>query len=218
MAHAESAVDELTDRSATAEHEAAAADEHQRTLSSTVGAAVAELQRQTRRGRGILAGQRIRPATSRAGPGSRDRAARAAKGRHEELSGRLKTAAEERATAAESFRRFTGTGLLTIALPELEIPAPAEKWAPDLVVRLARRVNEELADVTDDDNAWERAQHRVNNEHKALHDTLSRHGNRASADLREDGEQVVRMPWTPRYWIDASAVTPELVAPQGRSR
>jgi uncharacterized protein YPO0396 len=51
-------------------------------------------------------------------------------------------------------------------------------------------VNEELAEVTDDDANWDRAQHRVNTELKTLHDTLSRHGNRASADLREEGVVV----------------------------
>ncbi|MEV0052516.1 TIGR02680 family protein [Saccharopolyspora shandongensis] len=190
LEHAESTVEELTDRAGTAEHEAAAADEHHRTLSSTVGAAVAELQRQLAE---VAKAVQDNESDQQQAGLDRDRAIEqrgAAKGRREELGEQLKTAAEERATAAESFRRFAGTGLLAVALPELEIPDPAEKWAPDPTVRLARRVNEELADVADDDNAWERAQHRVNNEHKTLHDTLSRHGNRASADLREDGVVV----------------------------
>lgn len=57
-------------------------------------------------------------------------------------------------------------------------------------MRLARRVNDELSEVTGEDTAWERAQRHVNDELKSLHDTLSRHGNRASADLREDGVVV----------------------------
>jgi len=63
-------------------------------------------------------------------------------------------------------------------------------WAPDPTVRLARRVNDELAEVSDDDGVWERAQHRLNSELKTLHDTLSRHGNRAEADLRDEGVVV----------------------------
>jgi uncharacterized protein (TIGR02680 family) len=110
-----------------------------------------------------------------------------AEGRREELTDQLKTATDERAAAAESLRRFTTTGLLAVALPELAVPDPGEPWAPDPTVRLARKVNDELADTPDDDPTWDRAQKRVNDELKTLTDTLSQQGNKASGDLFEDG-------------------------------
>lgn len=190
LTQAESTMDELIERADSAERDAAAADEHHQTLRNTVGAAVAELQRQltdvAEQARGNEAEQdRARQ--------ERDRVIErrgAASGRRTELEGELADATRDRTAAAESFCRFAGTGLLAVALPELAFPDPSESWAPDPTVRLARKVNDELSGVADDDNSWERAQHRVNSEHKTLHDTLSRHGNRASADLREDGVVV----------------------------
>jgi len=69
-------------------------------------------------------------------------------------------------------------------------------------------VNDELSTVADDDNAWDRAQHRLNTEHKTLQDTLSRHGNLAEAHMREDGVVIEvdfhaggpRYRYWPRRW------------------
>ncbi|MGH3492134.1 MAG: SbcC/MukB-like Walker B domain-containing protein, partial [Sciscionella sp.] len=93
-------------------------------------------------------------------------------------------------TATESFRHFAATGLLAVALPELDIPDTATQWAPDPTMRLARMVNEELSEVDDEDTAWDRAQQRVNAELKSLQETLSRHGNHASAELLNEGMVV----------------------------
>ncbi|MGH4018526.1 MAG: SbcC/MukB-like Walker B domain-containing protein, partial [Pseudonocardiaceae bacterium] len=79
------------------------------------------------------------------------------------------------------------TGLLAVALPELAVPDPAEPWAPDPTVRLARQVERELAETPAEDDVWRRVQQRVTDELKTLADTLSRHGNTASAQLLEDG-------------------------------
>jgi hypothetical protein len=54
-------------------------------------------------------------------------------------------------------------------------------------VRLARQIDQELDSVTVDDPSWDRAQRRVTEELKTLTDTLARQGNRASAQLLEDG-------------------------------
>jgi uncharacterized protein (TIGR02680 family) len=190
LAEAESSQIALTDRAGDAAEDAAAAAETHETLLSTVGAAVAELQEQLR----VVADELRTNEAAQTRANRESEAAIAARGkaegRREQLTEQLAAATSERAAAAESFRRFAGTGLLGVAVPSIEIPDPQTPWAPDPTVRLARRVNDELAEVTDDDAAWDRAQHRVNTELKTLHDTLSRHGNRASADLREDGVVV----------------------------
>ncbi|MQA61603.1 MAG: TIGR02680 family protein [Actinophytocola sp.] len=169
---------------------AEATHEHYETLRSTVGAAVADLQNGLAEvTRQLAANKADRGAAQEQANRARDDRGKAA-GRREALTEELATAAEQRAESAEAFRRFAGIGLLAVALPELPVPDPAEPWAPDPTVRLARRVNDELADIADDDGAWERAQRRVNDELKTLQDTLSRQGNRAVADLREDGVVV----------------------------
>lgn len=181
---------ELAGRRQATLDEAAAAREHHETLRDTVGAAVAELQQRL-----ADVAERLRENGENRAGADRDREAAieargTATGRHKALAEQLEAAAEERSAAAESFRRFAATGLISVALPELELPDPHVSWAPDPAVRLARRVNEPLGDVSDDDATWDRAQSRVNAELKTLHDTLSRHGNRASADLRDDGVVV----------------------------
>jgi len=189
----EEAMSDLTDlaeRAIAAEHTSVAAREHHETLRSTVGAAVAELERQLT----DVEALRQANATERAAA-ERDREAAIgargkADGRREELAGKLAEATAERTAAAEAFQRFAATGLVAVALPELRLPDAGETWAPDPTVRLARRVNEELADVADDDPAWDRAQQRLNTELKVLTDTLSKQGSQVSADLHEDGVLV----------------------------
>ncbi|HWN34772.1 MAG TPA: TIGR02680 family protein, partial [Pseudonocardia sp.] len=190
LARADTALTERAERTERSAHEAAAAEVRYQTLHSTVGAAVAELQKQLAEVATLLDTNESAHAAAERASEEAIAARGRAEGRREQLAERLDIATAERAEATEEFRRFAGTGLLSVALPELEVPDPAVAWAPDPTVRLARRVNEELAEVSDDDGVWERAQHRVNAELKTLHDTLSRHGNRAEADLRDEGVVV----------------------------
>ena len=187
LAEAEADLEEAAGRAGKAGQYSAAAAERHQTLRDTVGAAVAELERHLAE---VTESLRTNDNDAMAVGRERDAAINArgkAEGRRETLEEELQVATTERAAAAESLRRFTLTGLLAVALPELAVPDPAESWAPDPTVRLARRVNEELADTPDDDTAWDRAQKRVNDELKNLTDTLSRQGSRASGDLLEDG-------------------------------
>ncbi|MGH3433169.1 MAG: TIGR02680 family protein, partial [Thermocrispum sp.] len=173
-----------------AKQAAESAEERHRTLRESVGAAVAELQQRlaavVEEARG---NERAQHAARTRADGAREEKGKA-EGRRETLSADLDAAAARRAAATEALRRFAGTGLLSVAVTDIELPDPDVDWAPEPTVRLARRVNDELADVADDDPAWERAQRRLNEELKSLQDTLSRQGNRAVADLREDGVVV----------------------------
>jgi hypothetical protein len=70
----------------------------------------------------------------------------------------------------------TATGVLRIALPDLEVPEPAEPWPPTPAVILARAVNAALEDTEDADAPWDRVQRKLNEEHKLLADAMARHG------------------------------------------
>jgi putative exonuclease SbcCD C subunit len=80
--------------------------------------------------------------------------------------------------------------VLWIALPELEVPDPAEPWPPTPAVILARAVNAALEDTDDADAPWDRVQRRVTEEHKLLADAMARHGHSAGLMVR-DGIMVV---------------------------
>lgn len=123
-------------------------------------------------------------------------------GREEQL---LASQAEEQArrdVAVAAFWRFAGTGLLAVALPELELPDPttmlaretaslegadpalAEPAAP--AVRLARQVEQELTAVDGGDEAWKRVQDDIGRRHSELAEALSRHGHHAALSLVDE--------------------------------
>lgn len=187
LATAEEELTERAERAAEAESAADIAAERHATLAATVGAAVAELERRLLEVAGSLAdNQNAAKDADRQRIGAvSDRGK--AEGRRQELTETLVAATRERAEAAESLRRFAATGLLAVALPELAAPDADAEWAPNPTVLLARQIEQQLTDMTADDQAWERVQRRVTDELKSLTDALSSQGNTASAQLLEDG-------------------------------
>ncbi|HEX6676938.1 MAG TPA: TIGR02680 family protein [Actinomycetes bacterium] len=109
-----------------------------------------------------------------------------AAGREQELVANLERDTERRSRATTAFQRFAATGLLATAQPELDLPDPSVAWAPDPAVRVARRVEQALAEVESDDPAWDRVQRELTHGFKELADALSRYGHEATADLAED--------------------------------
>ncbi|MEV7233871.1 TIGR02680 family protein [Streptomyces sp. NPDC051020] len=187
---AQQLVVELAERATEAARLAVAADEHVRTLRSTVGAAVAELQRRLEET--AAAARACETERQRAQDGIRDADRRAghAEGRIERLTEDITdaTAARERAVAA--LQRFVSTGLLAVALPDLPVPDDGGTWAATPAVSLARAVESRLSAVDDSDAAWERVQKRLSEELGRLQDALSRHGHTATARPSEDGMRV----------------------------
>jgi uncharacterized protein (TIGR02680 family) len=187
LAAGEDAHGEAAARAAAAERDARRAAEEHATLDETLGDTVKELEAKLAHlADDIASNESDRAATS----GAHVRAVNdrgKAEGSREAAVGVLEDATRERAEAAEAMRRFTATGLLAVALPDLAVPDPADSWAPDPTVRLARQIDQELAATAVDDPAWDRVQRRVTDELKTLTDTLARQGNTASAQLLEDG-------------------------------
>ncbi|WP_425838969.1 TIGR02680 family protein [Streptomyces fractus] len=184
-------VESFAARAEEAAHLAAAADERHTTLRATVGAAVADLQRRLAETAAALRTCAHDERAARDAHTAAQRLADKAEGRIEQLQEDITAATAQRADAIAAFQRFVGTGLLTVALPELDIPdRDSGPWAPTPAIALARAVEQELTSVDSSDGAWERVQKRLNEEYKALQDALSRHGHSASARMIEDGMVV----------------------------
>ncbi|MCY0946171.1 TIGR02680 family protein [Streptomyces antarcticus] len=182
---------ELGLRTQETAREAAAADERLATLRSTVGAAVAELERRLAETaqalRGCAADQQLCEDRRRQADGRANRA----QGRIEQLEKDVTGAAAARSEAIAALQRFATTGLITVALPELAVPAQGDgPWAATPAIALSRSLEAELAATDDSDGAWERVQRRLSEEFKTLQDALSRHGHTASARMVEDGMVV----------------------------
>ncbi|GAA3178008.1 MULTISPECIES: TIGR02680 family protein [Streptomyces] len=190
-AEAEQRVVDLAQRAQDAVRDAAAADERHRTLRSTVGAAVAQLERRLAE---TVEAQRICETdqkNARQRYAQADREESRAEGRIEQLETDLAEAVDARAEAIAALRRFTATGLVAVALPELTVPASDDgPWIATPAIAFARAIDSGLSATDDTDAAWERVQRRLSEELKTLQDTLSRHGHSASARMVEDGMVV----------------------------
>ncbi|MFF4349096.1 TIGR02680 family protein [Streptomyces sp. NPDC001530] len=190
-ATAASRVEELAVRATDAARAAAAADTRHTTLRSTVGAAVAELERrlaETSQARRTCEENTRR---TRGEHTAADRRASRAEGRIEQLEQDVTDAAAARTEAIAALRRFVATGLLAVALPEVAVPPlDGGPWAATPAIALARTVEAELSGTDDSDGTWERVQHQLSEEYKKLQDALSRGGHTASARMVEDGMVV----------------------------
>jgi uncharacterized protein (TIGR02680 family) len=186
----ESAARELLEhdeRRRAAEREATERKERHDTLAQTVGAAVAELQRRLA---GVASELR---ANARAQGEAEERRLRAASdegredGRRQQLAVQLEQATEQRLADVDALRRFASTGLIAVALGDVELPEDGEEWSVRAGLRVARLIEQELADAPDDEPAFRRASSRVTDELNTLGDALRRHGNNASATMPEEG-------------------------------
>jgi len=111
-----------------------------------------------------------------------------AEGRQGELESALTQQNELRAHSMDALQRLAATGLLLVAVPDVDIPeAP---WVPEPAVRLARRVEQALGAIESGDPAWERIQRDIGSRVKELQDALGSHGHNAMIDLI-DGRFVV---------------------------
>ncbi|MEE1831044.1 TIGR02680 family protein [Streptomyces sp. SP17KL33] len=187
---AELLVSELAERATEAARVAAAADEHLTTLRSTVGAAVAELQRQLEETAEAARVCEHEQRQARAEHGDADRRASRAEGRIERLAEDVTEATAAREEAVAALQRFAATGLLAVALPDIDVPDDGGTWAATPAVALARAVESRLSSIDDTDAAWERVQKRLSEEFGRLQDALSRHGHTATARPSEDGMRV----------------------------
>ena len=175
------------ERLATARNEAEQVAARLEALSEAVGAKVEELQRK-------LADARFAVEATEAAVKQADNALRS--------SGEARAIATERAAAAEAtlqertavrtqtasrLQLFASTGLLSSALPQIELPDMAAAWTIDPALTLARRIEQALAALKDDDETWSRVQRQINEELTELQRALSALGHQASAETSDWG-------------------------------
>jgi len=176
---------EAGERAVEAREAAGAAAATYGELRATVGTAVEELQRRLAGAIAALGGNKSAYGTAR----DRERDAIGASGKADGERGRLRTDVEDamrqRDDAVREFRAFAATGLLRVAMPQLEIPGTDQPWAATPTVILARAVNADLDSVDDGDGPWDRIQKRVTEEHKLLADAMAARGHSAGLTLSE---------------------------------
>ncbi|NMO01843.1 TIGR02680 family protein [Gordonia sp. TBRC 11910] len=153
-------------------------------LFATVGASVAELQERLK----TLAEQLREVADDLAELMREQMAAATSLGTSEQrvidLTERREQAAQVRAAAIEALHHFIETGLLRVALPDLDVDSDIGGGTVSAAVGLARRVDAELSRFDDGDDGWAKAQQRVSTAWTELTTQMSRHGHIASMEQR----------------------------------
>jgi uncharacterized protein (TIGR02680 family) len=180
--HAETAA-----RLTEAGHHVAAAVERRDTLQATAGAAIAELERRLGEVAGALTTNVAAQRDTEDRLGKAQRADGAAEALRGELRQQLGAATGERLAAVHGLRRFASTGLIAVALSEIEVLDADADWTVTHALRLAREIEQALSAEADEDARWQRLQRQVTDELGALTDALRRHGNNAAASFREEG-------------------------------
>lgn len=114
-----------------------------------------------------------------------------ARARTEERFGATDAALEQRtaarASAVSRLQSFAASGLLASALPELELPAPQLPWTIDPALGLARRAEQMLSSLKDDDDSFKRVQHQIGEDFQDLQRALGALGQQAAGEPSEFG-------------------------------
>lgn len=167
--------------------EAVEASVRLKVLREAVGAKVEELQRQLAdAGAAVEASDKAsklaREALSKSGE-ARAVASQQASTANDTLNQR----SDMRAQAVSKFQQFAAIGLLSAALPHTELPDLGSPWTIDPALMLARRTEQTLSSLKDDDDAWTRVQRQIGEELTELQGALSALGHQALAEQSDWG-------------------------------
>lgn len=175
------------ERLAAARSEAAEASARLEVLRDTVGAKVEELQRKLADARDAVERcEASRKATNEVlRKAGEERAV--ANQKAEAAGALLQQCADAREAAVASLQQYAGTSLLSAALPHLELPDLGVPWTIDPALTLARRAEQELGGLKDDDETWGRIQRQINVELTELQRALSALGHQAPAETSDWG-------------------------------
>lgn len=160
------------------------------TLRESIGARVDELQARLREARAAVGDGERHVKTE----GDALRAAGEARARGEQkvldADATLQERADARQRAIAQLQGFAATGLLSAALPEAELPDLRVPWTIEPALTLARRTEQALAQVADDDEAWTRIQTQISHDYGELGRALTALGQQAQADTSDYGMVV----------------------------
>ena len=95
--------------------------------------------------------------------------------------------ADARAGAVSRFQEFAASSLLSAALPQIELPDMANVWTIDPALTLARRSEQTLSHVKDDEDAWTRVQRQIGEDFTELQRALSALSHQALAEQSDWG-------------------------------
>lgn len=99
----------------------------------------------------------------------------------------LKERTDARQSAVSQLQGFAATGLLASALPEADIPDLRTPWTIEPALNLARRAEQTLAGVKDDDEAWSRVQSQISQDYSELGRALAALSHQAQAETNDYG-------------------------------
>lgn len=172
-----------------AEREALAEEAHIRleTLRTSVGARVEELQQRLSDVRSaVTSGEtelRQQNGTRRQAGEARARAEQKVEAAEATLAERIAA----RQYAVGQMQGFSATGLLVTALPDAELPSMHAPWTIEPALALARRTEQALLNVKDDDEAWTRVQSQVSQDYTELGRALAALSHQAQAETNDFG-------------------------------
>ncbi|MDX8524161.1 TIGR02680 family protein [Mesorhizobium sp. MSK_1335] len=175
---------------ATARIEAEDASARFDVLRETVGAKVEELQRHLADARIAVESGETALKLAREALRNKGEARAVANEQAETANIVLQQRGEARARTISKLQQFTGTGLLSAALPHVEMPDMGSVWTIDPALTLARRAEQELSGLKDDDETWARVQRQIAEELTELQRALGALGHQAQADPSDWGFSV----------------------------
>jgi uncharacterized protein (TIGR02680 family) len=164
------------------------ADARLHSLRERVGDRIGELERRLAQVRGAV-GEGMR-AQRLAGEALTQAAKTLARNeqRVEDANRTLDERTEARAQAVHALERFCATGLLAVALPELD--SGFAGWTIDAALGLARRAEQGLQEVASDDAEWSRVQNAFSHDYTGLLTALTALGHQAQAETTDFGMVV----------------------------
>lgn len=95
--------------------------------------------------------------------------------------------AATRQQAIAHLQGFAATGLLASALPDAQIPPQTPAWTVEPALALARRSEQALSHVKDDDEAWTRVQSQISQDYTELGRALAALSHQAQAETHDYG-------------------------------
>ena len=157
------------------------------TLRESVGARVEELQQRLMQAReAVQQGETLRKTSDEALRSSGESRARAEQ-RTQDAQATLDERVATRQLAVSHLQGFAATGLLLAALPNAEVPPLQTAWTTEAALALARRTEQALITIRDDDDTWNRVQSQISQDYTELGRGLAALSHQAQAETNDYG-------------------------------
>ena len=157
------------------------------TLRESVGAKVEELQQRLKDARAAVTdGDALHKLRNEALRQAGEERARAEQ-KTQDADATLKERVAARQSAVDHLQGFAATGLLASAMPDAEVPELRTPWTIDAALTLARRAEQTLVNVKDDDDAWNRVQSQISQDYSELGRALAALSHQAQAETNDYG-------------------------------